>query len=1030
MIRLSKYLKLCLQVCMTIFYISFLVIKPAQAAESILDVDSKTKIYDLEKFRTPIAAERNKIAVQGPGDEQPLDLVAKGPGPTFFWSLFSFNNVEKTNLDFVLGIPRQRFAGSGLLNVKEMGESAISITTTTGTPLEPLSLGDMQAFDVRLEQAKTLNVAVESRSPDITASLYQRTSLEQQTANFSFFKGLVLGVALLVVLSIVASLAFRPHANLRVGVLFALSCLLFIVLECDGLAVVNQRFGLSYNLLYAITESLMGITLALCVINFTQIKATSPILNIMFLVLLALLSMNIIYAFVEANYASTIARLFFGFIAFAGFAITTKYRNTVKGIVDPGLLFWVSIFAWAIFAGIVSQTESRGHVMGPILIASLAACLVALLGILLKFMFSQGLAAKPFIHDSSRRSLALSSAFHYLWEWLPYEKTLDIGEELPKALGYDSKSWRNDPRSFFFNLIHPLDAPLYQNEIGDPKLEIGHVFDLELRLRNSKGNYQWFALRARAVPGQSSRLDRCIGTLTDISRAKETEEKLFLDAVHDPVTHLPSRALFMDRLERELAKPTGLPVRYLLIDLDRFKNLNETLGHDLGDRILLLVGGRILECLAPDETVARISGSQFAVLIIEAMARRSVESLSDEIAKALSTPIELPGQDVFLTASIGASAASSRGTSAIVLQQQAASALLEARKLGGAQMIEFDSSMKDERAAMLAMETDLRNAMRSDEIEVQYQPIMHLNSMEIAGFEALARWRHPTLGLLPPIQFIELAEQVGMINEIGQTVLAQAARQLGIWQRVLRHERPFFVSVNISPTHLMEANFLEQLQIIINRESLSTDSLKIEVTESVIMRHPERAAKLFERLRSLGVGLACDDFGTGFSNFSSLRNLPFDTLKLDRSFIAPESFDQRSGKIITTITELAHSLGMLVVAEGIEDQDQVDRLALLGCDLGQGYLIGQPMPSTQVTDMLAVLPRIIAQNTPPVPEEAPVRKIVTSVAPMALRKPVEIEEEPEELPSIFAMPQQVETKAKPTIKRAKPKATVKKAKKR
>jgi diguanylate cyclase (GGDEF)-like protein len=1024
MIRFTRYLSLCLLLLLVGFGV---MAKPIIAAESVLDVSSKASFYDLDKFRTPIAAERNKISVQGPGDEQPMELVAKGPGPAFYWSLFSFNNTDASKLDFVLGVPRQRFAGSGLLNVKQMGENSISILTTSGKPLEPLALGDMQTFDVQLEPAKTLNVAVESLSPDLVASLWQRSLLEQQTSVFSFFRGLVLGISLLVVLSTVAALAYRPHVNLRVGAIFALSCLLFIAVECDALNFLQQRFGISTNLTYAIIETLMAITLAWCALNFAQLKTASPILNIMFLVLIGLLCVNGIYAFVEAKLASSIARIFFGFIAFAGFAITTKYRKTIKDIVDPGLLFWVTIFAWSIFAGIVSQSDGTGHLLGPLLIGSLTACMVALLGVLLKFMFSQGLAAKPFINDASRRSLALSSAFHYLWEWLPFEKSLDLGEELPKALGYDAKIWRHNPRSFFLNLIHPLDLPLYQNEIDDPKIEIGHVFDLELRLRNAKGNYQWFTLRARAVPGLNGRLDRCIGTLTDISRSKETEEKLFLDAVHDPVTHLPSRALFMDRLERELAKPLGLPVRYLLIDLDRFKNLNETLGHDLGDRVLLLVGGRILECLAPDESVARISGSQFAVLMIEAMARRSVQALADEIGKVLATPIELPDQDVFLTASIGSSNASLRGTTALALQQQAASALLEARRLGGAQMVEFDSSMKDERAAMLAMESDLRNAMRSEEIEVQFQPIMHLNTMEIAGFEALARWRHPTMGLLPPAQFIELAEQVGMINEIGQSVLAQAARQLGIWQRVLRHERPFFVAVNISPSHLMEPNFLEHLQLVINRESLSADSLKIEVTESVIMRHPERAAKLFDRLRSMGVGIACDDFGTGFSNFSSLRNLPFDTLKLDRSFIAPESFDQRSGKIITTITELAHSLGMLVVAEGIEDQDQRDRLLLLGCDLGQGFFIGQPMPSTEVTDMLAVLPRIIAQNTP---LEISSRKPVERLAPMAARRVLLNDEEPEELPSIFAMSPPVIETVKPAAKKAKPKLPAKKAKRK
>jgi EAL domain-containing protein (putative c-di-GMP-specific phosphodiesterase class I) len=275
-----------------------------------------------------------------------------------------------------------------------------------------------------------------------------------------------------------------------------------------------------------------------------------------------------------------------------------------------------------------------------------------------------------------------------------------------------------------------------------------------------------------------------------------------------------------------------------------------------------------------------------------------------------------------------------------------------------------------------------------------------------------------------------MAEQAGMISEIGQIVLAQAARQLGIWQRVLRKDRAFFVSVNVSPSHLMGQNFLEQVQLILSREGLHPNTLKFEITESVIMRHPERAARLFESLKSLGVGLACDDFGTGFSSLSSLRDLPFDILKIDRSFIAPESFDNRSGKIITTITDLAHSLDMVVVAEGIENQSQVDRLASLGCDLGQGYLIGQPMAASDVTDMLAVLPRVIAQTAPkPLNldflEPAPVL-LPPGQAPMAPRNVVTAEDEPQELPSIFSMAKE----PTPSVAKAKPKKPAAKTAKR
>jgi EAL domain-containing protein (putative c-di-GMP-specific phosphodiesterase class I) len=321
--------------------------------------------------------------------------------------------------------------------------------------------------------------------------------------------------------------------------------------------------------------------------------------------------------------------------------------------------------------------------------------------------------------------------------------------------------------------------------------------------------------------------------------------------------------------------------------------------------------------------------------------------------------------------------------------------------------------------------------------------------LEVAGFEALARWRHPTQGLLPPLQFIELAEKAGLITEIGQIVLSMAARQLGIWQRVLRRDNFFFVAVNVSATQLMHKDFLKQVQDVINRETLSLGSLKIEITESVVMRQPQKMAKLLQQLRSIGVGLSCDDFGTGFSSLSSLRDFPFDTLKIDRSFIDPETYDDRSATIIATITDLAHRLNMVVVAEGIETQDQIDNLAMLGCDLGQGYLMGQPITATEVAAKLQVLPRkIISDNELYLQQLPDAPDIVATVArssdprqelPLRRNLPVFIgdtveegDDVPELLPSIFAVgrmgeipPKKKHPAAKKPIKRAKTKGVKK-----
>ena len=485
------------------------------------------------------------------------------------------------------------------------------------------------------------------------------------------------------------------------------------------------------------------------------------------------------------------------------------------------------------------------------------------------------------------------------------------------------------------------------------------------------------------------------------------------DSVHDAVTGLPNRVLFVDRVERELKKTLNLPFRVMLVDIDRLKTLNDALGHEFGDQLLKIAGSRISECLANDETVARISGSQFAVLAVEAIARRDIEKLAAEIKKSLAQPIKFRMQDITLVASIGISPPNSPETNALEMMQHANTALLEAQQKGEQKAVVYHEQLKDSRAAELSLESDLRRAISNDEIEVHYQPISYLNTLDVAGFEALARWRHPTQGLLPPVQFIELAEKTGLITEIGQVVLAIAARQLGIWQRVLRRDKFFFVAVNVSATHLMHKDFLKHVQDVINRETLSLGSLKIEITESVVMRQPQQIAKLLQQLRNMGVGLSCDDFGTGFSSLSSLRDFPFDTLKIDRSFIDPETYDDRSATIITTITDLAHRLNMVVVAEGIENQDQIDNLAVLGCDLGQGYLIGQPITATEVATMLQVLPQKIlsAFETPTtVPSFAP-QYLHPPEFPLRRSLPIfsdgeEIEEDdvPEILPSIFSVP--------------------------
>ncbi len=290
------------------------------------------------------------------------------------------------------------------------------------------------------------------------------------------------------------------------------------------------------------------------------------------------------------------------------------------------------------------------------------------------------------------------------------------------------------------------------------------------------------------------------------------------------------------------------------------------------------------------------------------------------------------------------------------LLRDAAVALYEAKRRGKDSAELFRPTMRDDRNELVTLESDLRRAVERGEIEVHYQPIARLADMDLAGFEALIRWRHPSLGLLGPDRFLKVAEQTGLIKDLGRHVMIEAGRQLGIWQRAFRPTQPLFVAVNVSSSQLVGSALVEDVQSILAREGIIRDTFKIEVTESVVMENPELAAQILDRLKLLGVGLSCDDFGTGYSSLSNLRRLPFDTLKIDRAFLETEMIDERAYIILRNIIALAHDLSLVLVAEGIESQEHIDRLSALGCQFGQGFFIGQPMTAKQVIDALSGVP--------------------------------------------------------------------------
>jgi diguanylate cyclase (GGDEF)-like protein len=426
-------------------------------------------------------------------------------------------------------------------------------------------------------------------------------------------------------------------------------------------------------------------------------------------------------------------------------------------------------------------------------------------------------------------------------------------------------------------------------------------------------------------------------------------------ALYDPTTGLPNRELLADRIAHSLAGHRSgdtLSIAVILLDLDRFKVINETLGHAAGDRLLVAVGQRLLNSLRPGDTVARFGGDEFALVLDPIADAEEAHRIAERIGSELYQPFPLNGRDWFLSASLGiALAQPGRGTPEELLRE-AEIAMVRAKGDPARRQFLFEPSMSDQTLDRLDLENDLRGALERSELLLHYQPILSLESGGVVGFEALVRWQHPKRGLVPPLAFIPLAEETGLIVPLGRWVLDEACATAERWNRDRPADSaPLFVSVNLSARQFTKGDLVEDVGATLARTGLEADALELEITESVLMDQSEAGIRTLRDLRGLGVRLVLDDFGTGYSSLSYLKHLPLDTIKIDRSFVAGiEGAADRS--IVDAVIGLAHGLGIGVVAEGIETQAQSDRLRDLGCDYGQGYLFSRPVPADRLAALL------------------------------------------------------------------------------
>ncbi|MDQ6786392.1 MAG: EAL domain-containing protein [Acidobacteriota bacterium] len=502
-------------------------------------------------------------------------------------------------------------------------------------------------------------------------------------------------------------------------------------------------------------------------------------------------------------------------------------------------------------------------------------------------------------------------------------------------------------------LATDFQSMLHEEDLGVALVKIHELLSgkvpacqAEQRYMSKSGKPVWVSWSVSTAVDAESARPNLIFQIQDITQKKLAEHQLQYKASHDALTGLPNRALFMSRLEQALSKIQDNPqykVSVLFIDLDRFKIVNDSLGHQIGDDLLIGISSRLHECLRPSDLVARMGGDEFTILVEGRYDTNEVIRIAERINEKFALPFNLSGHEVYSSASIGILHASENHLTPADMMRDADTAMYQAKRAGKARHEVFDRNMYVAAKEMLQLETDLRHAVEKQEFSVFYQPIYTINDCKLEGFEALARWNHQTLGTVSPDKFIPLAEEIGLINMLGEQILRRACEQGCQLQSCLPEGAPFSVSVNLSVKQFANAALVKDIEKILRETSFSAHNLKLEITESVFLEHKERAVEMLHELRALGVEINIDDFGTGYSNLNYLTRLPITTLKIDRSFIAPIEGDGKSVEIVQTIVMLAHNLGMRVTAEGVENEIQLEQLKKLNCEAAQGYYFAKPM---------------------------------------------------------------------------------------
>ncbi len=933
---------------------ALLVVPAARAVEAVnvrldaaaIDLTAATELQKTEGDRTQVST------APGPdGIVRRIEVRAREGNSN--WAVFALTNNSDEQIDRLIVVPHYRMVGSGLF-WPDLGLSRIAaITPSTGDRPVRQEGTTADVFRITLDPGTVITFVAELRTDKLPQIyLWEPDAYKDKVNSFTLYYGIVIGIAGLLALFLTILFVVKGSMMFPAAAALGWAVLIYIGIDFGFWGKVFDMSAGAERVWRACGEAILSATLLVFLFAYLNLSRWHVRYAHVTMAWLAALAALIAVAVFDPSIAAGIARMSLAGIAVFGLALVI-YLST-HGFDRAVLLIptWLLLVVWTMAAGFAVTGLVTNDIIGPALLGGLVLIVMLIGFTVMQHAFAGGIT-HGIVSDVERRALALTGAGDLIWDWDVSADKVFTSPETEHMLGLKRGSLEG-PAATWLEVLHPLDRDRFRAALDGIVEQRRGRLTQDFRLRTADGHYLWFALKVRPVVGSDGEVVRLVGTMTDVTEFKNAEERLLFDAVHDNLTGLPNRELFIDRMEAAFgfarADPQIRP-SIVVVDLDRFKQVNDSVGIAVGDSILLTIARRLSRLLKPQDTLARLSGDQFALIVLSEREPARIVAFAETIRRTLRAPIAFNDREIFLTASIGLALAENQSNRTEEVLKDAELAMYYAKRIGGDRIEIFKPAMRSRKTDRLTMESELRRAIEREEIKVLFQPIVRLEDRAIAGFEALARWDHPKLGRLSPAEFISIAEEIGLIVDLGLFVLDYTAKQLAQWQAATRTREPVFASVNVSSRQLLRHDLIQDLRGVLSRTALARGTLKLEITESLVMENPEHAAQMLTRIKELGAGLSLDDFGTGHSSLAYLQRFPFDTIKIDQSFVRTTPRGTRP-VILRSIIALAHDLGMEVVAEGAETDSDAVELYQLGCEYAQGFAFGEPMTADAARDLL------------------------------------------------------------------------------